>query len=229
MPTSGCRKIADTFNHRHRRQGVTIGKSFVADKLKRHGHRLEEVRRKVRNRRPATAPRNRIWALDLTFVDQVPLLGIIDHGTRACLKLVELRDRSTAGVVNEIRATVAKFGKPAKLRSDNEPIFTSSAFSESLAKLGIEHQRIAPFAPWQNGRIERFFGTFKQAWRRRPAGQPLQSDLDTFRTWYNHVRTHQSLNGLTPAMAWQDICEPRGRPFWFSEWEGGLVGDLYLG
>jgi transposase InsO family protein len=59
--------------------------------------------------------------------------------------------------------------------------------------------------------------------------KPGQPDLDTFRTWYNHVRTHQSLNGLTPAMAWQDIYEPRGRTFWFSEWEGTLAGDLYLG
>jgi putative transposase len=230
MPTSGCRKIADTFNHRHRRHGITIGKSFVADKLKKHSHQLEDIRRKVRNRRPAAAPKNRTWALDLTFVDQTPLLGIIDHGTRACLTLVELKDRSTAGIVAEIHTTVARFGKPVQLRSDNEPIFTSAAFSEGLAKLGIEHQRIAPFAPWQNGRIERFFGTFKRAWRRRPvADQRHQPNLDVFRTWYNHVRTHQNLGGLTPALAWQGIREPRGQPFWFSEWEGALVGDLYLG
>lgn len=68
----------------------------------------------------------------------------------------------------------------------------------------VSHERTAPCAPWQNGRIERFFGTFKTAVRfleslggdARSVGQ---QGLDEFRVWYNHLRPHQHLEGRTPA------------------------------
>jgi transposase InsO family protein len=58
-----------------------------------------------------------------------------------------------------------RFGAPKCVRTDNEAVFTSRLFRLGLHLLGIRHQRTAPFAPWQNGRIERFFGTFKERFR----------------------------------------------------------------
>jgi putative transposase len=91
------------------------------------------------------------------------------------------------------------------LRTDNEALFTSKLFRFCLAILGVRHQRSAPFAPWQNGRIERFFGTFKRSLRERLQldGTPLPGgELDAHRVWYNHLRLHQNLDGRTPAEAW---------------------------
>jgi len=46
-----------------------------------------------------------------------------------------------------------------------------------------------------------------------------------FRIWYNHIRPHQHLDGLTPAMAWNGKpANPRRRPLYFSEWKGVLTG-----
>jgi hypothetical protein len=51
-----------------------------------------------------------------------------------------------------------------------------------------------------------------------------QTDLDTFRAWYNHARSHQSLGGLTRAMAWAGITEGRGHPHFFVAWDSLLTG-----
>jgi putative transposase len=87
-------------------------------------------------------------------------------------------------------------------------------------------------APWQNGRIERFFGTFKRkirAWIAEGGNvEKLYQELDVFRCWYNHIRPHQNLDGLTPGEAWEGHQEPksRGQPRFFEEWDGNLTGFL---
>lgn len=60
---------------------------------------------------------------------------------------------------------------------------------------------ILDHAPWQNGRIERLFGTLKPLLKQlaMPNGAALQVALDEFKVFYNHARPHQNLQGLTPA------------------------------
>jgi Integrase core domain len=70
-----------------------------------------------------------------------------------------------------------------------------------LNLIAIRHQRIPVCAPWCNGRIESFFGRIKPYIRQihihSPAG--LQNTLGDIRHFFNHVRTHQNLAGLTPS------------------------------
>ncbi len=234
MPHNGCRKIAATFNHMHRRRGESIGKTYVANVLRDNGHKLAEIRRDIRRRKPRLVPRNLIWGLDLTYLghpqDSKPILGIVDHGTRACIALRGLPSKGSIIIIRALLDAVERFGKPKILRTDNEAIFTSKLFRLGLWILGIRHQRTAPFAPWQNGRIERFFGSFKQCWRLRGyvSARDVQRELDIFRSWYNHVRPHNNLEGRTPAMAW-DRRGPRsrGRPVFVSEWGGVLAGFYF--
>lgn len=83
--------------------------------------------------------------------------------------------------------------------------------------------------PWQNGRIERFFGTLKQKldqWQ-VPDFVQLNRDLDVFRDWYNHVRSHQNLDRRTPAEVWRGAdpyAKAPQREQWFEAWDGLLVG-----
>ncbi|HVA56141.1 MAG TPA: integrase core domain-containing protein [Gammaproteobacteria bacterium] len=102
-------------------------------------------------------------------------------------------------------------------------------FRLSLWLVGIRHQRIEPHCPWQNGRIERFFGTLKlklDQWAVTDVGE-LQTSLHVFRLWYNHVRPHQNLQGSTPAVVWsskdfRQRCSQK--EFWFEAWDGLLAG-----
>ncbi len=131
----------------------------------------------------------------------------------------DVRSKASVTILRFILEAVERFGKPRRVRTDNEAVFTSALFRLGLRLLGIRHQRTAPFAPWQNGRVERFFKTFKELGRQWPvwlSAEP-QEDLDLFRIWYNHVRPHQHLDGLTPAQHWSGKGPPRsGEASYFS-------------
>jgi hypothetical protein len=98
-----------------------------------------------------------------------------------------------------------------------------------LKKLGIRHQLTDPGCPWQNGRIERLFGTLKQKlgqWQIVGIAQ-LNLDLNTFCYWYNHICPHQNLDGKTPAEAWSGDNPYTRTPKqerWFEAWDELLVG-----
>lgn len=118
--------------------------------------------------------------------------------------------------------------RPRKSKSAFAVRWNSSLFRFSAWFLGIRHQCIEPQCPWQNGRIERFFGTLKEkldGWAVADAAQ-LDLALAHFRLWYNHVRPHQHLGGATPAEVWQgiDILNRRPREYWFEAWDGLLRG-----
>ena len=103
---------------------------------------------------------------------------------------------------------IGKYGAPKFLRTDNEAVFTSRLFRGALFFLGIRHQRSDPGCPWQNGRVERFFGTLKNKLDclEVVSLDALNVALGEFGFWYNQVRPHQNLNGATPAEAWAG-CE----------------------
>jgi transposase InsO family protein len=91
-------------------------------------------------------------------------------------------------------------GKPGRIRTDNEAVFTSHVFKAALGALGIRHQTTELACPWKNGRIERLFGTLKQtlnSFKINSRGE-LQGLLHCFSFWYNAIRPHQNLNDRTP-------------------------------
>ena len=231
MPHEGCRTIASAFNARNTRKGETVGKTYVAEVLKRHASRVLKLQRDIKNRRRVQGQRNLVWGMDLTFLThhcETPVLGIMDHGTRALLCLRPLVDRSTTGLLRVLLDVMEHCGRPRFLRTDNETLFTSRRMRLALLFLGIRKQTIDPFCPWQNGRIKRLFRTLKERlypwWQSVGVPDDVQVDLDVFKTWYNHARPHQSLASLTPAMAWAARTGHRKCPRFFQAWDGLLTG-----
>ena len=77
----------------------------------------------------------------------------------------------------------------------------------SLWLLGIKHKRTDIASPWQNGKIERVFKTLKHhisLSNQKIITGFLQTALDEFRFYYNHIRPHQHLSFKTPSEAWDD-------------------------
>ena len=242
MPDDGCRTIASVFNRVHERShAMTVSKTFVADLIRQNQLAILRARREVRRRKPRVMPRNLIWAMDLTYVrpeangSAVPVFGIVDHGTRACVLLRMLRERGSIALLRALLDAVEQFGVPARVRTDNEPVFCSRLFRFGLLVLGIRHERTEVMAPWQNGRVERFFGTLKSAlrrWREVEAECLVeQRELDRFRFFYNAVRPHSSLGGRVPAEAWDPrwlvTRRSRGEWLWFEGWGGALRGFVF--
>ena len=123
------------------------------------------------------------------------------------LTLKKIKDKSSITILRCILAAIDQFGKPQIIRTDNEGIFTSKPFRFSLWGLGIKHQTTALHCPWQNGRIERFFGTLKRSFKDISVMDTAELNryLSVFRRWYNHVRPHQHLGEKTPAEVWCGI------------------------
>lgn len=209
MGHAGCRQIAATFNRLHQahvRRPCTVGKTFVADCIKANPYNLAQLRRDMRSQLPRPVHVNAVWTMDMTFYTnacgaQDVALGLIDHGSRLVLCLQTLLKRNSWAMLGHFCFVVAKYGKPRKLRTDNERVFTSFVFTTFLKLGGIDHQRIQTCAPWQNGRMERLFGTLKPLLRQLviPSKAALQKALEEFTLFYNQARPHQNLEGLTPA------------------------------
>jgi transposase InsO family protein len=230
-----CRAIAAVFNRRFAAtRNMTVGKSFVAEAICKHRHEILALRRQIKRARPRRVPHNFVRALDLTGKTTLDartnaVLGIIEHASRAALRLEALPRKSSWAVIGSLSRAIRLYGKPRALRTDNEPVFTSRAFRLALFLLGIRHQRIDPHCPWQNGRVERFFGTLKRKLDCLAADSvgALERALGEFRFFYNHVRPHQNLGGATPAEAWAriDPCiTPVRAEYWFEAWDGLLKG-----
>jgi transposase InsO family protein len=235
MPDAGCRHVADVFNRLHvRRRAVSVSKSFVAYTLRANRHAVLAKRRELKARVPRPMLRNRVWGVDLTGkadAHGIPhaMLGIVDHGSRRLLELRVLPRRCAWTLLGHLCLAIERHGQPRAVRTDNEAVFTGRVFSTALRLLGIAHQRTTPGCPWQNGRIERLFGTLKGRlgqWRFVGAVQ-LQLALGEFATWYNEVRLHRHLQSATPMEAWQGIDPFAQAPRhveWFEAWEGLLTG-----
>jgi putative transposase len=204
-PRASVRMVAALFNLRHRPR-MTVSKSWVDEQLRAHAHRVIEMRRDLRRRQPWAVAINAVWALDLTMIHGQPVLGIVDHGSRRLLRLAALPRKCTFTLLGHLCLTIARFGLPGAVRTDNEAMFTSRLWRRVLGWLRVRRQRSAPGRPWQNGRIERLFGTVKPWLRSLVAADAgtwqLQRTLDLATLFYNEQRPHLALDGLTPMHAW---------------------------
>ncbi len=181
-------------------------------------------------------PTHHIWALDMTGLPDTNrrshnVLGILDHGSRCLLLMQKLQNKASITLLRCLLDVIEQTGqKPTSVKTDNETVFISRLFRFGLWLLGIQHRRIRPGHPWQNGRIERLFGTLKQTAKGlRFNEKQLQEQLDLFRCWYNHIRTHQHLHGKTPCEAYHSLPVAMRKsgdtiPSWFSAWQGKLAG-----
>lgn len=189
---------------------MTVGHSWVAEYITANAHEIAERRRAMRRRPPHFFAVGHTWAMDLTFMVNeqgfvFTMLGIIDHGSRRLLCMQQMPRKCTLTLLGHLLLTMARFGAPAVIRTDNESMFVSVFWRTVLAALGICHRRSQLACTWQNGRIERLFGTLKPILRsiRPNTAAALSRVLQEFEWFYNHVRVHQSLKGLTPVEAWQ--------------------------
>lgn len=191
---------------------MTVRKTYVADLCRKPQYLIYEARRRMKYRIPRPMPRNRIWGCDLlTKTDRQGqphvALAIVEHASRACLRLQSLADKSSLRLLQELVQAVKQYGQPQYLRTDNEAVFVSCLFRLGLRILGIRHQRTEPGCPWQNGRVERFIGTVKRALRQETltGSHAFDRRLTSIRQWYNHHRPHDHLQGRTPAEVWAGI------------------------
>lgn len=229
------RKLADLFNQRYFAEtGVSVGRTWVRELLIKEAHAALHRQRELKHRLPVRIPGNRLWGIDTTCVTDAEgtqhiVLGAIDHGSRLNLMLCRVRRFNRWTFLGCLLLAIGEFGRPTAIKTDNHPVFRSGLVREVLRWCGVGLRHSRPGRPWENGYIERLFGTFKHCLADYVIrdGFHLRKALPAFQFWYNVTRPHQYLGGHTPQQAWLGIDPLKTAPrsvLAFSAWRGRLRG-----
>ena len=202
--------------------------STAGDLLARRG--LVKKRRRRRHYQhpgvvpPTTTQPNDLWTADFKghFRTRNGLycypLTIADQHTRYLLACHGLLSTKGHGVRPVFEQLFREYGLPRAIRTDNGVPFATcgihglSQLNVWWLRLGIQHQRILPASPHQNGAHERMHKTLKGEAIRPPRSTcaTQQRAFNAFRHLYNEERPHAALGGRPPAAVYR--ASPRPYP-----------------
>lgn len=176
-------------------------------------------RRKGKRRLPARNPAplqdsqkaNECWSADFmsdalwcgrrfrTF--NLRTFNLIDDFNREALVIEVDLNLPAERVVRVLERVASWRGYPQKLRLDNSPEMISIALAEWAEEKGVSLEFIRPGKPMQNGFIERFNRSYREAVLDMYLFRSLEEVREQSEFWlkeYNEERPHEALGNLTP-------------------------------
>jgi len=211
-PDWGCQRISDMLL---RGPALPASPSAVARVLHEAGYEMEEQatrphRSQVRSFERAKA--NQLWQTDLfTFMlkrqnRRVYLVAFMDDHSRFITGFGLHASQSAALVLEVLRASIAAYGAPAEILTDNGSQYITwrgkSQFTKECEKRGIKQIVARPRRPQTLGKIERFWGSLWRECVETAVFLDLADARQRIGLWidyYNLQRTHQGIEGLVPA------------------------------
>lgn len=142
---------------------------------------------------------NMLWHTDWTdcpFTGK-KLIAFIDDHSRFIVHAEYFENATTENSILAFENAIIKYGIPECILTDQGAQFTPAKaekgpFTKWCDDRGIKHILGRIHHPQTNGKIERWFGTYKQEYDER------FSNLDEFVKFYNEERIHQGINYLAP-------------------------------
>ncbi|MCX6129488.1 MAG: DDE-type integrase/transposase/recombinase [Proteobacteria bacterium] len=131
-------------------------------------------------------------------------LAIIDDSSRFICHMQWYFSETTECLVHGFIQAIQKLGIPGNLMTDNGSAMTSAEFTQGLTRLGITHETILEYSPYQNAKQERFWGTLEG--RLIPLLDGIK-DIDIAKInevtqiWLDqdyHRKEHDELSGSSP-------------------------------
>jgi len=146
------------------------------------------------------------WVQDFTYlwVDRQYhyLAVVLDLKTRRVLGW-KLGLRHTSNLTyTALLDALSRHPVPAILHSDQGSEYLSYKHQELCQRLEITLSASAKASPWQNGFMERFFGTLKDELpplNQLKSTDHLQEAIALTMHYYNHKRRHSALQNMSPA------------------------------
>jgi putative transposase len=131
------------------------------------------------------------------------LIAFIDDHSRFILGYGLYNGASTENTLSCLYRVLFEYGVPYAIITDRGSHFYANRigrkkkgkckFQEVLEDMGINHIVARAHHPQTNGKIERWFGTYKREFNER------FKDIDEYVRFYNFERPHQRLGYKTPA------------------------------
>jgi putative transposase len=141
---------------------------------------------------------NHLWQADFSLLDDGSwLFALLDDYSRYLVDAMEFEEISTENALFVCRRAVARHGLPYQLMTDHGAQFynnnrkRSNAFGEILGVWGVEHILAGVKHPQTNGKIERWFGSFKDE-------SPRFRGLNEYVYHYNFSRPHGGIGYAKP-------------------------------
>ena len=143
---------------------------------------------------------NMLWHTDWTtcpFTGKY-LIAFIDDHSRFIIHAEYFENATTENTIKALQNAIKKYGKPEAILTDNGTQFTPARtekgpFTHCCEKQGIKHILGRIHHPQTNGKIERWFGTYKMEFKKE------EDTLKTFIKYYNEERLHQGIGYKVPS------------------------------
>ncbi len=155
----------------------------------------------------ALTGQNQEWAIDfvtdsLATGRSFRALTMVDCYTRECLAIEAASCLTAQRVTRVLEWVITQRGRPAAIRCDNGPEFTSRHFLSWCEEQKIRLIFIQPGRPMQNGYIESFNGRFRDECLNANWFLTLsdaKAKIEAWRQEYNTERPHSALGYQSPA------------------------------
>ena len=239
-PSWGPAKLLAWLRPRH--SGITWPAiSTAGDLLTRRGL-VTKRRRRRQWQHPGVVPAmttepNDLWTADFKghFRTRDAIYGypltVADQHTRYLLACHGPLSTKGQGVRPIFDRLFREYGLPRAIRTDNGVPFATtgihglSQLTVWWLRLGIQHQRILPAHPEQNGAHERMHRTLKGEACRPPQSclASQQRTFNAFRHLYNDERPHEALDDRPPAALYRPSARPYPRPLPPVEYPGHFL------
>lgn len=196
-----------------KRRGFAISHRQIEKILVRNGMvtpnvKKQKPRKWVRYELPNP---NDMWHTDWSYD---PFTGknisvYIDDRTRLIMCYGVFKRQTTENSLALLYSGMAEYGKPKAIMTDHGSQYYGThpnskqenhIFRATLDVLGIKHSLARVNRPQTNGKVERFFRTYKQEYITETF-----SSLEEFFKHYNEVRLHMSLHYKTPKEVWNEL------------------------
>jgi putative transposase len=150
---------------------------------------------------------NQEWAMDFVMDSLASgrgfrALTVVDGFTRECVAIEVDSCLSGQRVTRVLARVIEQRGRPAAIRCDNGPEFTSRHFLGWCDEQQIRLVHIQPGRPMQNGRVESFNGRLRDECLNANWFVTLkeaQGKIEAWRQDYNDERPHSALDYLSPS------------------------------
>jgi putative transposase len=142
---------------------------------------------------------NMLWHTDWTTCPftGMQLIAFIDDHSRFIVHAEYFSNATTENTLLAFKAAIQKYGTPEAILTDNGTQFTPARadkgpFTQWCEQRGIKHILGRVHHPQTNGKIERWFGSYKTEFDER------FNNIDEYLIFYNERRIHQGINYKKP-------------------------------
>jgi putative transposase len=157
---------------------------------------------------------NDLWHTDWSYdpFSGQQLSVYIDDKTRLVTSFGIFKRATTENALALLKSAIASYGKPKTIMTDHGSQYYTNypeakqehtQFRIALDVLGIKHYLARVNRPQTNGKVERFFLTYKTEY-----ATGCFKNIADYMTHYNEQRPHMSLNYKTPKEIWDELKVP---------------------